>query len=132
MLMAGLYESVVLEGDHKFVSDYEMLIDSEGETEPLWTFTIVTTAANKEFEWLHDRQPVILSTPESLGRWLDTSSQEWAKDLDQLVLPYHDTASPLDWYVRPSKLDIHLTEPYVKLPSSKGGRKSWNRIANLY
>jgi hypothetical protein len=66
-----------------------------GETEALWTFTIVTTSANKEFSWLHDRQPVILSTPEALNRWLDTSSRKWSDDLVPLVAP---TTCALEWY----------------------------------
>lgn len=77
-----------------------LLTLSQGQSEPLWTFSIVTTSANKDFSWLHERQPVILSTREALDRWLDTSSQQWTKDLEELVLPYHDTSSPLQWCVR--------------------------------
>ncbi|KAJ7802187.1 hypothetical protein B0H14DRAFT_3488698 [Mycena olivaceomarginata] len=71
MLMAGLFDSVVL----------------QGETETMWTFTIVTTAANPEFSWLHERQPVILHTPEALAAWLDTSSLKWSSDLVPLLAP---------------------------------------------
>ncbi|KAF8235058.1 DUF159-domain-containing protein [Tricholoma matsutake] len=83
MLMAGLYDCVTL----------------EGQSTPLWTFTVVTTSANKEFEWLHDRQPVILSTREALDKWLDTSSQTWTSELTKLVEPYHDSSAPLEWHV---------------------------------
>lgn len=79
--MAGLYDSVVLEGC------------------TLWTFTIVTTDANKEFSWLHDRQPVFLSNSDALDRWLDTSSQTWTPDLSKMVQPYSDTNVPLEWCV---------------------------------
>ncbi|KZT23040.1 DUF159-domain-containing protein [Neolentinus lepideus HHB14362 ss-1] len=80
MLLAGLWDSVVL----------------EGETQPLYTFTVVTTDANKEFTWLHDRQPVILSTQDALEKWLDTSGQTWTPELAELVKPYHDSEAPLE------------------------------------
>ncbi|KAJ6554013.1 hypothetical protein DFH09DRAFT_1166452 [Mycena vulgaris] len=91
MLMAGLYDSVVL----------------QGETETLWTFTIVTTAANKEFSWLHERQPVILSTPEALNMWLDTSSQKWNQGLVKLVAP---TTCALECYQVPKEVGKVGTE----------------------
>ncbi|KAJ7619420.1 hypothetical protein FB45DRAFT_930745 [Roridomyces roridus] len=91
MLMAGLYDSVVLQ-DRK---------------ETLWTFTIVTTAANSEMSWLHDRQPVILSTSESLNTWLDTSSQKWNQDLVKLVAP---TKIPLECYQVPKEVGKVGTE----------------------
>ena len=64
----------------------------------LWTFTIVTTDANKEFSWLHDRQPVFLTSKAALDTWLDTSSQTWTKELSEMVLqPYQDTTVSLEW-----------------------------------
>ncbi|KAJ4481069.1 hypothetical protein J3R30DRAFT_2397805 [Lentinula aciculospora] len=69
LLLAGLYDSVEL----------------QDRDNALWSFSIVTTAASDEFSWLHDRQPVILSTKEDLDRWLDTSSQRWSEDLAQIV-----------------------------------------------
>ncbi|KAJ7145892.1 hypothetical protein C8R44DRAFT_756143 [Mycena epipterygia] len=91
MLMAGLYDSVVL----------------QGETETLWTFTIVTTAANSTFSWLHERQPVILSTPEALNMWLDTSSQKWHPELVKLVAP---TTCELECYQVPKEVGKVGTE----------------------
>ncbi|KAG6915092.1 hypothetical protein DXG01_013471 [Tephrocybe rancida] len=94
MLMAGLYDSVVL----------------EGQTTPLWTFTIVTTSANKDFSWLHERQPVILSTRAALDAWLDTSSQSWTPALTKLVEPFSDSAHPLDCYQVPKEVGKVGTE----------------------
>ncbi|KAJ7938225.1 hypothetical protein B0H13DRAFT_1942125 [Mycena leptocephala] len=91
MLMAGLYDSVVL----------------HGETETLWTFTIVTTAANSSFSWLHERQPVILHTPEALNAWLDTSSQKWSQDLVPLLAP---TTCALECYQVPKEVGKVGTE----------------------
>lgn len=68
-----------------------------GQSEPLWTFTIVTTAASSGFAWLHDRQPVILNSQEALDRWLDTSTQTWDPKLSRLLDPYSDSDSPLEW-----------------------------------
>jgi putative SOS response-associated peptidase YedK len=96
MLFAGLYDCTVL----------------EGEKDPFWTFTIVTTAANKDFEWLHERQPVILSSRTAIDSWLDTSAQTWTNELTKLVQPYHDPASPLEWCVYPRSL--YLAEINVK------------------
>jgi putative SOS response-associated peptidase YedK len=68
-----------------------------GQSEPLWTFTIVTTAASSSLAWLHDRQPVILTSQDALERWLDTSSQTWDPKLNRLLDPYDDPNAPLDW-----------------------------------
>ena len=94
MLLAGLYDRVVL----------------PGATKPLYTFTIVTTDANRDFRWLHDRQPVILSTQAALHTWLDTSSQTWSAELTQLVKPYHDAEHPLEWCAKISSesLMVHM------------------------
>lgn len=101
MLLAGLYDCVTLEGTPRFllIICFQHLNVLPGQSEPLWTFTIVTTSANSEFAWLHDRQPVILSSHDALETWLDTSSQTWTGELTNLVQPYHDEKSPLAWYV---------------------------------
>ncbi|KAF7347358.1 LigB domain-containing protein [Mycena venus] len=91
MLMAGLWDAVVL----------------QGETETLWTFTIVTTTANSSFSWLHERQPVILHTDEALNAWLDTSSQKWSEDLVPLLAP---TTCALECYQVPKEVGKVGTE----------------------
>lgn len=88
MLFAGLYDTVTL----------------EGQSEPLWTFTIVTTAASSSFEWLHDRQPVILTSQDALDRWLDTSTQTWDPKLSRLLDPYNDSDIPLECYAVPKEV----------------------------
>ncbi|EPQ55834.1 DUF159-domain-containing protein [Gloeophyllum trabeum ATCC 11539] len=94
MLLAGLWDCATL----------------EGEKEPLYTFTIVTTDANKEFNWLHDRQPVILSSREALETWLDTSGQTWTPALTKLVKPFSDEAAPLECYQVPKEVGKIGTE----------------------
>ncbi|KAI0277879.1 hypothetical protein BGY98DRAFT_917654 [Russula aff. rugulosa BPL654] len=88
MLFAGLYDSVTL----------------EGQSEPLWTFTIVTTEASSSYAWLHDRQPVILTSQDSLDRWLDTSTQTWDSKLNRLLGPYNDSDTPLECYAVPREV----------------------------
>ncbi|KAF9451316.1 DUF159-domain-containing protein [Macrolepiota fuliginosa MF-IS2] len=92
MLLAGLYDSTIIEG------------------RTLWTFTIVTTDANNDFSWLHDRQPVILSSNEAVNEWLDTSSKSWNKQLTELVKPYHDTNVLLECYQVPQEVGRVGTE----------------------
>ncbi|KAH9893960.1 hypothetical protein C8Q73DRAFT_745621 [Cubamyces lactineus] len=94
MLLAGLWDCTVL-------------ADS---TEPLWTFTIVTTDASKEFSWLHDRQPVILPDEAALETWLDTSSGKWTAELSTLCAPYHAADHPLVCYQVPKEVGKIGTE----------------------
>lgn len=56
MFMAGVYDECFAseEGDHAFV--------------------IVTTAACREFSWLHDRQPCFLDSQGEVDEWLDSGS----------------------------------------------------------
>ncbi|KAI0727743.1 hypothetical protein C8Q72DRAFT_781057 [Fomitopsis betulina] len=106
LLLAGLYDRAHL----------------EGETESLWTFTIVTTDANKDFQWLHDRQPVILSSIDALNDWLDTAPQKWTPQLTKLVEPYRDPNVPLTCYQVPKEVGKVGTEsPTFILPIA--GRK---------
>lgn len=95
MLLAGLWDAVTLEGEPWNLK----LIDSGsscsvGETEPTYSFTIVTTDACKSFEWLHDRQPVILHTQTDLDDWLNPSPR-WSKHLEKITQPY--TGPELEW-----------------------------------
>lgn len=75
------------------------VIDPPSLGKTLWTFTIVTTDANQDFSWLHDRQPVFLTSKETLDRWLDVSPQTWTPELSQMVQPYDNDIVQLEWYV---------------------------------
>lgn len=118
MLLAGLYDCAFLDGKWTQVTPViygdpmgSLLLPPSlpldlhysnqgtlGSAEPLWSFTIVTTSACKDFTWLHDRQPVVLSSRYALDTWLDTSSQAWTSALTRLVEPYDNSVSPLVWY----------------------------------
>ncbi|KAF8553610.1 DUF159-domain-containing protein [Imleria badia] len=81
-----------------------------GQSQPTYTFAIVTTNASKALSWLHDRQPVILSTADEINRWLDTSSQTWSSDLARLLHPWEDTTAPLQCYQVPKEIGKVGTE----------------------
>ena len=107
MLLAGLWDCTVPAGASMDANVWRVLsltadphaCPGSGSTEPLWTFTIVTTDASKEFSWLHDRQPVILPNETALDKWLDTSSGKWTPELSKLCAPYHSAEHPLVWCV---------------------------------
>lgn len=94
LFMAGLYDCAIIEGTSSPPSYANNLNSPSGK--PLWTFTIVTTEANENFSWLHERQPVFLTTREEIDRWLDTSSGVWDAELTKMVRPYSGTAE-LEW-----------------------------------
>ncbi|WRT66749.1 uncharacterized protein IL334_003712 [Kwoniella shivajii] len=52
-----------------------------GNPIPLSTYTILTTEPSRDLRWLHDRMPVILSSPEDIYRWLDLGELGSKSDL---------------------------------------------------
>ncbi|PPR07220.1 hypothetical protein CVT24_010163, partial [Panaeolus cyanescens] len=82
LLMAGLYDSVVLEG--------------------ATTGLCLSANANRDFSWLHDRQPVFLKNHDEVEQWLDTTSQTWTAQLAKMVQPLNDSTLPLECYAVPS------------------------------
>ena len=69
-----------------FAGLYSIWKDVEGY--PLYTFSIMTTAPNKEMEEIHNRMPVILR-PEQEAPWLDPQYSE-REQLAELLVPYED------------------------------------------
>jgi putative SOS response-associated peptidase YedK len=91
MCMAGLWDCVKYEGlspsslgrGYRSVS---LLLDSEEKT---YTYTIITTDANKQMSWLHDRMPVILDNgSDAIRTWLDPNRYEWNNELQSLLKPF--------------------------------------------
>ena len=66
---------------------------------PIESFAVVTTAASPGLEFLHDRQPLMLS-PHEAARWLDreASDEELARLLEP-CLPHDLAALPVSNYV---------------------------------
>ncbi|KAI6161557.1 hypothetical protein EDD17DRAFT_678525 [Pisolithus thermaeus] len=109
MLMAGLYESTIEKGDVVSLPsnarrNERRNVPLTDSSEPTYTFAIVTTDASKGLSWLHDRQPVILSSVEDVMRWLDTSSQTWSAELANLLHPWEDVKAPLECYQVPKEV----------------------------
>lgn len=46
------------------------ILESDMNTEPLYSFTILTCPANDTIRWLHERQPLIL-TDSQVSEWID-------------------------------------------------------------
>ncbi len=67
---------------------------AEEEADPLETFTILTTSANRLTSEIHDRMPVILG-PNDYDRWLDPESQD-ADQLTYMLEPYDAHEMRLD------------------------------------
>ncbi|EXJ76217.1 uncharacterized protein A1O5_00725 [Cladophialophora psammophila CBS 110553] len=61
----------------------------EDTEEKLYTYTIITTDANKQLQFLHDRMPVILDPgTEAVKLWLDPTRNKWSKELQAILKPY--------------------------------------------
>lgn len=91
MFFAGLWDCVHLPGTDRL----------------LYTYSIVTTDAPPAYSWLHDRQPVILTSKADIATWLDTS-QGWNKELVRLLKPYG--GPELDCYQVPQEVGKVGTE----------------------
>jgi putative SOS response-associated peptidase YedK len=79
MCMAGLWDCV----------RYEDVKEDENGEEKLYSYTIITTDANKQLRFLHDRMPVILDAgSEAMKIWLDPERNKWSVELQGLLKPY--------------------------------------------
>ena len=61
-----------------------------GDSEPIASFTIITTTSNDATSFVHDRMPVILNA-DSFDSWLSPDFEDHEK-LQQLMIPYDDNA----------------------------------------
>ncbi|KAL1659586.1 hypothetical protein GGF50DRAFT_64956 [Schizophyllum commune] len=68
---------------------------------PLYTFSIITTSAPSAYAWLHDRQPVILSSAKEIETWLNPTLG-WSSELARLLEPYK--GEELDCYQVPQEV----------------------------
>jgi len=65
------------------------VVQYEGEDSKNYTYTIITTDANKQMKFLHDRMPVILNPgSEEIRTWLSPKRYEWSKDLQNILKPF--------------------------------------------
>ncbi|KAK9845254.1 hypothetical protein WJX81_001357 [Elliptochloris bilobata] len=77
--------------------------------ELLYTYTILTTDSSPRLQWLHDRMPVILRTPEDEALWL-ADRELSSKELATLAHPYD--GDDLAWHkVSPAMGKITVQGP---------------------
>jgi putative SOS response-associated peptidase YedK len=87
---------------------------------PLETFTVLTTSANEQLSWLHDRMPCTSDLGEEhIVLWLDPEFEDYAY-LESLLKSYPDgtlTAYPVSKYVNKVGNDGPECIERVELPS---------------
>lgn len=99
MFLAGLFDMVELKADQKTKED------PDGETQQLWSFTIITGPAPKDLEWLHERMPVVLEpNSKQWESWLDPKRDSWSEDeiMDELKPVWRE--SEYEWYPVPKEV----------------------------
>lgn len=121
LLMAGLYDAVTYETDPGAAEGAQA-------QQPLWSFTIVTTAARADLSWLHDRMPLIFDQGDAAGiaKWLD--GEGWTDELAAMVRPFE---GELECYaVRKEVGKIGTSSPSYIVPIDSKENKS--NIANFF
>ncbi|CCU77151.1 DUF159 domain protein [Blumeria hordei DH14] len=64
-------------------------VDGKDNSKKFCTYTIITTNANDQLKFLHNRMPVTFEIgSEEMQTWLDPRKSKWSKDLQQLLKPY--------------------------------------------
>jgi hypothetical protein len=95
----------------------------------VYTYSIITTDANKQLKFLHDRMPVILDNgSDAIRTWLDPHRTEWSRDLQSLLKPY---GGELECY--PVSKDVGKVgnnSPSFVVPINSAANKS--NIANFF
>lgn len=66
------------------------------EVSPFYSFSIVTTDAHDELQWIHDRMPAIIDSDEDRDKWLNSSKVNSAKALELIREPF---SGPLEYHV---------------------------------
>jgi len=95
MLFAGLWDRTIIP---RFgISSAKGNEEDKDEDRILYSYTIITRAATKEMEWLHDRMPMILNSPEMTERWLNYTRYPVAEVLPMLG-SLHYERNPLAYY----------------------------------
>ncbi|KAH3766387.1 abasic site processing protein HMCES [Pelomyxa schiedti] len=116
------------EEDHSEKSDEENddKDDSEEDTRDC-SYVVVTTEAPEEFQWLHDRIPVILPDEAAIDAWLNCDGDEElpVKDVYKRLLPLLQAQVGLTWHkvgpeVNSSDKTVACIQPLVKPQGSKG------------
>lgn len=128
LCFAGLWDCVQYEGRYHDGFKSHPLIQV-GSKDKLYTYTIITTDANPQVRFLHDRMPVIFEAgSEAMRTWLDPSLSEWSKSLQSLLKPYEG-----DLEIYPVAKDVGKVgnnSPTFIVPLDSAENK--NNIANFF
>ncbi len=93
------------------------------DAEPLRTFTILTTTANRTIAPIHHRMPVVLEGA-AIDEWLDPGVEDVSR-LDALLHPARDDQLQMmrvgTWVNAPAHNDAHCIEPAAEEPSADEG-----------
>ena len=65
------------------------------ESDPVFHYTIITTANAKDIGWLHDRMPVVLDTDEKIDLWIRGDYETQKDEILSVLKPYEG----LEWYL---------------------------------
>jgi hypothetical protein len=102
-------------------------VQYEGSQEKLYTYTIITTEANEQLSFLHERMPVILEPPEVMP-WLSPKTKSWNPTLQSLLKPYRGA---LETYpVSKDVGKVALDSPSFIIPVDSAENKS--NIKNFF
>ncbi|KAI5298587.1 hypothetical protein KEM55_003219 [Ascosphaera atra] len=108
------------DGNLLFIAGLWDSVKYEGSSEELFTYTVITTTANKHVSYIHDRMPAILEPGEETSKWLDPSRKTWTPELQSLLKPYE---GELEWYPVPKEVGkVGNDSPEFILPVKDAGK----------
>ena len=84
LLMAGIFSYWHRDSESGAAAGKE---DDDSEEDPVvYSYSVITRAANSVTKWLHDRVPAILPDAESVQKWLDSEvdTEEAIKNLEPI------------------------------------------------
>ncbi|KAG0130922.1 hypothetical protein HOY82DRAFT_560967 [Tuber indicum] len=115
------------DGEMMFFAGLWDCVQYEGSQEKLYTYTIITTEANEQLSFLHERMPVILE-PSEVMPWLSPKTKSWNPTLQSLLKPYRGA---LETYpVSKDVGKVALDSPSFIIPVDSAENKS--NIKNFF
>jgi putative SOS response-associated peptidase YedK len=106
-------------------------VQYEGQSDKVYTYTIITTDSNAQLKFLHDRMPVIFDNGSAAIRtWLDPARSEWSKELQSLLQPYAGESELECYPVDKAVGKVGNNSPSFIIPIDSKENK--NNIANFF
>ncbi|PWY88558.1 DUF159-domain-containing protein [Aspergillus heteromorphus CBS 117.55] len=118
-----------MDGELMYFAGLWDCVEYEDSTEPLYTYTVITTDSNPQLQFLHDRMPVILDTgSEAMRVWLDPGRTTWSRELQAVLKPFE---GELECYPVPKEVGkVGNNSPDFVVPVSSKENKG--NIANFF